>query len=203
MTWKEVKSLTNQKTLRDSLLNTKNPETPVMTSDLQSVANAFTNMLVLLGKMQGITGIPLADVICHILKGPNDADIDNMIKDPPLFGESWSPYFSINDGLIALAQILWHDLTHHQLSASLETIMSDRHFEPSFLANMVVVYNVLHASWSKSAWWSPVKKFSKTKNGCQVYRTLHIPLKTKKGASLPQDRGRVEPISIWSKPNSS
>ncbi len=38
---------------------------------------------------------------------------------------------------------------------------------------MVTVYNVLHACWGKSSWWSHVKKFSKTKNGRHVYRTLH------------------------------
>jgi hypothetical protein len=38
---------------------------------------------------------------------------------------------------------------------------------------MVMVINVLHACWGKSSWWSHVKKFSKTKNGRQVNRTLH------------------------------
>jgi hypothetical protein len=38
---------------------------------------------------------------------------------------------------------------------------------------MVTVYNVLHACWGKSSWRSHVKKFSKTKNGRQVYWTLH------------------------------
>jgi hypothetical protein len=38
---------------------------------------------------------------------------------------------------------------------------------------MVTVYNVLHACWGKSSWWSHVKKCSKTKNGQQVYQTLH------------------------------
>ncbi len=65
------------------------------------------------------------------------------------------------------------DLSHTQLSASFETLESDGPFEPSFLANMVPVYNVLHACWGKSSWWSHVKKFSKTKNGQQVYQTLH------------------------------
>ena len=65
------------------------------------------------------------------------------------------------------------DLTHSQLAESLETLESDRPFEPSFLANMVMDNNVLHACWGKSSWWSHVKKFSKTKNGRQVYRTLH------------------------------
>ncbi len=65
------------------------------------------------------------------------------------------------------------DLTHAQLAASLETLESDGPFEPSFLVNMVMVYNVLHACWGKSSWWSHVKKFRKTKNRQQVYRTLH------------------------------
>jgi hypothetical protein len=63
--------------------------------------------------------------------------------------------------------ILRTDLSHTQLSASLETLESDGSFEPSFLADIVMVYNVLHAcwGWGKSSWWSNVKKFSKTKNG--------------------------------------
>jgi hypothetical protein len=67
-------------------------------------------------------------------------------------------------------------LTHSQLATSLEALESDGPFEPSFLANMVTVYNVLHAWWGESSWWSHVKKFSKTKNGQQVYQTLHTPL---------------------------
>ncbi len=65
------------------------------------------------------------------------------------------------------------DLTHSQLATSLETLESDGPFEPIFLADMVTVYNVLNACWGKLSWWSHVKKFSKTKNGQQVYWTLH------------------------------
>jgi hypothetical protein len=68
---------------------------------------------------------------------------------------------------------LCSDLTHSQLATSLETLESDGPFEPSFLSDMVTVYNVLHACWGESRWWSHVKKFSKTENGQQVYRTLH------------------------------
>ncbi len=56
---------------------------------------------------------------------------------------------------------------------TLETLESDGPFEPSFLADVIMVYNVLHASWEKSSWWSHVKNFPMTKNGQQVYRTLH------------------------------
>jgi hypothetical protein len=60
MTWDDIKTLTNQKTLEDSLLDTKQPETPIMTLDPQLAANAFTDMLILLDKMQGIAGHPLS-----------------------------------------------------------------------------------------------------------------------------------------------
>jgi hypothetical protein len=172
-TWDAIKLLTNQKTLKDSLLDTKQPKTPAMTLDPQSGAKAFTNMLILLGKMWGIVGHPYNYVLCSNLKGPNDADIDNETKDPPPFGQPGSPYFSIDDKLCRPAPVLLFDLTHFQLAASLETLGHDRPFEPSFLANMVMVYNVLHACWVKSSWWSHVKKFSKAKNGRQVYRTLY------------------------------
>jgi hypothetical protein len=48
-TYDKVKTLTNQKTLEDNLLDTKPPETPAMTLDLHSAAKAFTDMLILLG----------------------------------------------------------------------------------------------------------------------------------------------------------
>ncbi len=146
-TWDDIKTLTNQKTLKDNLLHTKQPETLAMTLDLQSAAKAFTNMLILLGKMRGIAGHPLSYVPCSNLKGPNEADIDNETKEPPPFGQPGSPYFLIADKLCRRALILRSDFTHSQLAASLETLESDGSFEPSFLANMVTVYNVLHACW--------------------------------------------------------
>ncbi len=174
-TWDDIKTLTNQKTLEDNLLDTRQPKTPAMTLDLQLAAKAFTDMLILLGKMQGIAGHPLSYVLHSNLKRPNYADIDDEIKDPPPsnFGQPGSPYFSIDAKLCRRALILRSDLTHSQLTTSLETLESDGPFEPSFLANMVTVYNVLHAFWGKSSWWSHGKKFSKTKNGQQVYWALH------------------------------
>jgi hypothetical protein len=144
-----------------------------MTLDPHSAAKAFTDMLILLGKMRGIAGHPLSYVLCPNLKRPNDADFDDETEDTPPFGQPGSPYVSIDDKLCRRAPILRTDLTHSQLSASLETLDSDGPFEPSFLVNMVMVYNVLHVCWGKLSWWNHVKKFSKTKNGQQVYRTLH------------------------------
>ncbi len=63
ITWEEVSILKNQKTLEDSLQDQKIPETPAMTLDTQLAAKAFLDMVVLLGKMWGISGIPLAYVL--------------------------------------------------------------------------------------------------------------------------------------------
>jgi hypothetical protein len=54
--WDDIKTLTNQKTLEDSLLDTNQPKTLIMMLDPQLAAKAFTDMLILLGKMRGIVG---------------------------------------------------------------------------------------------------------------------------------------------------
>jgi hypothetical protein len=150
-TWDDIKTLTNQKTLKDNILDTKQPETLAMTLDPQLAAKAFTDMLILLGKMRGIAGHPLSYVLHSNSKGPNNADIDDETKDPPPFGHPGSPYFSIDNKLCRQAPILHSDLTYSHLAASLETLESDGPFKPNFLANMVMVYNVLHPCWGKSS----------------------------------------------------
>ncbi len=169
----KIKTLINQKTLKDSLLDTKPPETPALTLEPHLAARAFNDMLILLGKMRGIAGHPLRYVPCPSLKGPNDADPDDKTDNPLPFRQPGSPYVSIDNELCRRAPILLIDLTHLQLSVSLETLESDGPFEPSFLTDMAMVYNILHSCWGKSSWWHHVKKFSKTKNGRQVYWTLH------------------------------
>jgi hypothetical protein len=114
-------------------------------------------MLILLGKMQGVVGHPFSSVPRSNLKGLKDANIDNETKDPLPFGQPGNPYFLIDNKLCCRAPILRSDLTHSQLDASLETLDSDGPSEPSFLANMVTVYNVFYACWGKSSWWSHVK----------------------------------------------
>ena len=67
-----------------------------MTLDPQLAAKAFTDMLILLGKIWGIVGHPLSYVSRSNLKGPNNANIDDETKDPPPFGQPGSPYFLID-----------------------------------------------------------------------------------------------------------
>jgi hypothetical protein len=104
-TYAEIKTLTNQKTLKDNLLDSKPPETPAMTLDPHSAAKAFSDMLIILGKMRGIAGHPLSYVPHPTLKGPYDTDMDNETEDPPPFGQPGSPYVSIDDELCHRAPI--------------------------------------------------------------------------------------------------
>jgi hypothetical protein len=85
--WDDIKTLTNQKALKDSLLDTKQPRTQTMALDPQLAAKEFTSMLILLSKMQGIAGHPINYVPRSNLKGPNNADINNETKDPSPFGQ--------------------------------------------------------------------------------------------------------------------
>jgi hypothetical protein len=91
ITYEVIKTLTNQKTLEDNLLDSKPPETPAMTLDPHSAAKAFSDMLIILGKMRGIAGHPLSYIPRLTLKGLYDADMDDETEDPPPFGQPGSP----------------------------------------------------------------------------------------------------------------
>ncbi len=118
-TYEEIKTLTNQKTLEDNLHDSKPPETPAMTLNPHSAAKAFSDMLIILGKMWGIAGHPLSYVLCPTFKGPHDADMEDKTEDPLPFGQPGSPYVSINNKLCRRAPILLIDLSHTKLSQSL------------------------------------------------------------------------------------
>jgi hypothetical protein len=94
ITWDEVSILKNQKTLEDNPQDQKSPETPVMTPDPQTATKAFLEMVVLLGKMLGITGIPLAYVVRFIPKSPNNLNYDDLIRDQRL-----SPFWPTGESL--------------------------------------------------------------------------------------------------------
>jgi hypothetical protein len=101
-----------------------------MTLNPHSAAKAFSDMHIILGKMRAIAGHPLSYVLRPTLKGPYNGDMDDETEDPPPFGQPGSPYVSINDKLCRRAPILLIDLSHTKLSASLETLESDRPLSP-------------------------------------------------------------------------
>jgi hypothetical protein len=91
MTYDKIKTLTNQKTLEDNLLDSKPPETPAMTLEPHSAAKAFSDMLIILGKMRGIARYPLSYIPRPTLKGPYDADMDDKTEDPRLLASQGAP----------------------------------------------------------------------------------------------------------------
>ncbi len=99
-TYEEIKTLTNQKTLKDNFLDSKLPETPAMTLDLHSTAKAFSDMLIILGKMRGIAGHPLSCIPRPTLKGPYDVDMDNKTEDPRLLASQGAPMYQLTTSFV-------------------------------------------------------------------------------------------------------
>jgi hypothetical protein len=64
-----------------------------MTLNPHSAAKAFSDMLIILGKMQGIAGHPLSYVPRPTLKGPYDADMDDETEDPRLLVSQGAPMY--------------------------------------------------------------------------------------------------------------
>jgi hypothetical protein len=70
-------------------------ETPAMTLDMQSVANAFINMQALIGRMQGISGILLAHIMHHAPKGPNNAALTARLMTVPCLANRVVPMYQL------------------------------------------------------------------------------------------------------------
>ncbi len=62
-----------------------------MTLDPHLAAKAFSDMLIILGKMQGIAGHPLSYVPRQTLKGLYDANMDDKIEDPRFLASQGAP----------------------------------------------------------------------------------------------------------------
>ncbi len=99
-TYKEIRTLTNQKILEDNLLDSKPPETLAMTLDPHSAAKAFSGMLIILGKMGGIAGHPLSYIPHPTLKGPHDADMDDKTEDPRLLASQGAPMYQLTTSFV-------------------------------------------------------------------------------------------------------
>jgi hypothetical protein len=69
---------------------------------------------------------------------------------PPPFGDSNSPYVTIDAELTARAPILRYDLTHDQLARPLDYLKEHGPFDPTFVQDLAKVYNILHTSWGTS-----------------------------------------------------
>jgi hypothetical protein len=174
--WAQVKALAPQKDLEDNYKDSKAPPTPELTLDQATAAANFAHMRNYLRKCRSLTsGLPLDHVIRVKLRGPYD-EPNTEEADPPPFGDPLSPYVSFDDEMVARAPILHANLTVAQLGQDNETLEMKGPFEPSFVTDSAIVYDILHTVWGKSSWWTHCKSFDKTKNGRQAFRTLHAQL---------------------------
>ena len=173
---KDIKHLQAQKTFEDGLDDSKEPDAPKMTLTPATAAASFTQMKTHLAKCRGTTGLPLEYVVRPQLKGPFDAPEDGP-EDPPPFGDTDSPYVTIDAELIARAPILRIDLTHGQLARPLDYLEEHGPFDPTFLQDSAKVYDILHTTWGTSQPWTHARSAAaKTKNGRKAFRVLHAHL---------------------------
>ena len=185
--WSEIERLGPQKELEDSYKDTKAPPTPELTLDQGSAAASFVQIRAYLRKCRSMTnGLPLDYVIRVKIRGPND-EPNAEEADPTPYGAPDSPYLSFDDEMVRRAPILKHDLTIEQLAQDDETLEMRGPFETGFLADSAVVFDILHTVWGKSTWWTHCKAYEKTKNGRQVFRTLHSQLLSGKRVSISGD----------------
>jgi hypothetical protein len=161
---KTLNLLKEQKNLEDRLAtNNKKPEYTAIALDLTSADKAFEKVKTILTRIQGVLGVPLVDVIRHLLT----PDLD---RDDPEFGDNDSKYTSHDHKMITRCPIVsegcdW-DLEWDELEVK-------GPFVPTFLIVSKKVCTILHALFSTSSVWQHVKKFTATQDGRQVYRTFH------------------------------
>ena len=164
----------------------KTPEVTPVTLDETSAHKAFSNMRLLLAGMRGHNDVPLTYVIRPRLLPPDWGHLDPNYQ--PRFGDVGSPYTSIDDELTLRAPILqenrreWHNFTNF------ETLEEDGVRTPTFNTDNAAVFMILQASWGKSPAWTNAKKFLKTKDGRQAYRTLYDYFFGKTMTASMQDR---------------
>ena len=155
-------------TLKQQYLLEKNWKVTNPDTDLKPMALednrapiAFELAKTILRGRRGTTGIPLAYVVRHEI-APEDALYD------PWWGHEDSTYLTIDQELIARAPILKKGPTSNREAD--ETIGP---FDPTFLADARLVWDILYALWGTTSAWQHVRKFEKTMNGRQAWRTLH------------------------------
>ena len=133
-----------------------------MSIDVYSAPMCFDKVWVILGAMQGCTGIPLTYVIRLNIEEP-DEDKD------PRFGQTDSPYGSIDKEMLARALIVQHNLGNRMA----EELELSGPFTSAFSSDMRKVYVVLHSILGGNAAWQHVKKYQQAQNGRKAWRTIH------------------------------
>ncbi len=144
--------------------NNKEAEYTSLTLDTTTATKLFDKVKTILGRVCGITGVPLVYVIRVAL-------IPEEEKDNPPFGDEGTKYTSIDMETIACAPILSDEVDIYKEDP--KNLKAYGPFVPTFLTDAKKVWAILLACFGLSSAWQQVKKFASQQNGCQAWRTLH------------------------------
>ncbi len=136
----------------------------MLTLDTSIATKVFDKVKTILGRVHGVTGVPLVYVIRVVLILEDEKD------DPPL-GDEDTKYTSIDMETIACAPILSDEADIYEEDPKNPETYGP--FVPTFLTEAKKVWAILLACFGLSSAWQHVKKFANQQNGCQAWRTLH------------------------------
>jgi hypothetical protein len=136
----------------------------LLTLDTSTATKVFDKVKTILGRVRGITGVPLLYVIrvAFIPKDEND--------NPPVEGKD-TKYTSIDMEMIACAPILSDKADIYREDP--ENLKAHGPFVPTFPTDAKKVWAIFLACFGLSSMWQHIKKFVSQQNGCQAWRTLH------------------------------
>ena len=155
LTLNNITFIKDQKREEDEYQSTKDPRpklTP-MSINVHSAPTCFDKVRVILGAMRGCTSIHLTYVIPFSIK---ELDED---KDPR-FGQTNSPYGSIDKEMVARAPINTHNLGNR----TADKLELSGTFTSAFSTDMKKVYVVLHSILGGNTAWQQVKKYQRAQN---------------------------------------
>ena len=164
----------------------KTPDPTPVTLDEISAHKAFSNMRLLLAGMRGHNDVPLTYVIRPRILPPDWGTADPNYQ--PRFGAAGTPYSSVDDELTQRAPILSENRREWHNYHNLQTLEEDGVKTPAFHTDNAIVFTTLQHYWGKSPAWTNAKKFTKTKNGREAYRTLYTYFFGKTMTASAQDR---------------
>ncbi len=144
--------------------NNKEPEYTLLTLDTSTPTKVFDKVKTILGRVHGVTGVPLVYVIRVALIPEDEKD------DPPL-GDEDTKYNSIDMETIARAPILSDEADIYKEDP--ENLEAYGPFVPTFLTDTKKVWAIILACFGLSSVWHHFKKFASQQNGRQAWHTLH------------------------------
>ncbi len=144
--------------------NNNEPEYTSLTLDTSTATKVFDKVKTILGRVRGVTGVPLMYVIRVALIPTDEKD------DPPVGGED-TKYTSIDMETIAHSPILSDEADIYDKDP--ESIEAHGPFVPTFPTDAKKVWAILLACFGLSSAWQHVKKFASQQNRRQAWHTLH------------------------------